>query len=676
MALTQANRRLHLSTVLGTDVLLLTSFSGSEEMSRLFRYQLEMISDDAGIKPQDIVGTPVGWSVERGDGSRRHFHGYVSGLSRGDVDREDRRNYSVEVVPWLWFLTQTSDCKIFQEKDVPTITDEVLADFGGSDYDTDFQLSHKQWEYCVQYRETDFNFLSRLWEQEGIFYYFKHEQGAHKLVLTDHKNGYYPLPESEVDLPPDEGGRAIDDHLTDWQRRFQFVSGKYVQRDFNFETPTNDLETKTDTIIDLPYVKDFEVYDYPGEYADKDAGKGETKVRMEEEETTQEVVDGASLCRTFQVGGTFKIGQHRDGSEEGSEVVITSIHHVGNEPLVFETGTDAGVDYRNSFSCIPAERVFRPSRCTAKPVISGVQTAIVTGPPSEEIYPDEYGRVKCQFHWDRYGSYDDKSSCWIRVSQVHAGLGFGGIDIPRIGEEVVVSFIEGDPDRPLITGRVYHKDNMPPYGLPDSKNISGMKSNSTKGGGGYNEYVMDDTKGNELIREHGQFDKDSTIENDLREHVLNNRSRDVAVDETISIGNDQSITIGNNQTLQVGVGRTITVGATQDASIGADLNENVASNRTTAIGADDTLNVSSNQKHAVGSNRETNVGSNDTLKVGSTLSVSAGQTIELSAGTKIKLAVGGSVIEITPAGITITGPKVTSSAQAIHEITGALVKIN
>lgn len=333
MALQQQNRSLHLTTSLGKDVLLLTSFSGTEEMSRLFRYQLELISDDVGIKPQDIVGTAVGWSSELPSGSRRHWNGYVSQLARGDVDDKGRRNYRVEVVPWLWFLTQTSDCKIFQDKKIPDIIGEVLGDFAFADYKPDFQLDHKKWEYCVQYRETDFNFLSRLMEQEGIFYYFKHRDGAHQMVITDHKNGYDSLPESKVDFPVDTGSSAIADHLTSWERRFQYVSGKYAQRDFNFKTPSTDLKVESKTVVDLPDIAKYELYDYPGEYPDKEAGGAETKLRMEAEESRHDVVNGTSLCKTFQVGGTFEVGDHRDTAEQGAKLVITSIHHAASESM-------------------------------------------------------------------------------------------------------------------------------------------------------------------------------------------------------------------------------------------------------------------------------------------------------------------------------------------------------
>jgi type VI secretion system secreted protein VgrG len=264
--------------------------------------------------------------------------------------------------------------------------------------------------------------------------------------------------------------------------------------------------------------------------------------------------------------------------------------------------------------------------------VQGVQTAVVTGPSGEEIHTDQYGRVKVQFHWDRRGKKDDTTSCWMRVSQIHAGKSFGGIDIPRIGDEVIVSFLEGDPDMPLISGRVYHAESMPPFGLPAAKNISGLKSNSTLGGGGYNEYVMDDTKGNELIREHGQFDKDSTIEHDLREHVLHDRSRDVTNNETVKVGNNRSKTIGKDETTKVGVNRTETVGKNETIAIGSNRSEVVGKNETIGIGANRTETVGKNESITVGKSRSKKVGKNESAKIGSSQSTQIGKNQGIKVG--------------------------------------------
>jgi type VI secretion system secreted protein VgrG len=669
MPLEQASRSLKLHTPLGENKLLLTAFQGQEEMSRLFEFDLEMISDDNAISARDLVGKNVTFSIERGDGSQRYFNGFVSRFAAGDEDDEGRRNYRARVVPWLWFLTRTSDCRIFQKKKIPDIVEQIFGDLGFSDFDrSKLKGAHPQWEYCVQYRETDFQFVSRLLEQEGIYYFFKHEQGKHTLVLADQKTGYEKCAEGEVDFPRDSGSAAVADHVTCWEHAYEFRTGKWAHTDFNFETPSKSLMTTEQTVVSLPGVDKYECYDYPGQFGTTADGAPLAKARMEEEELGYDMVQGDSTCKSFCPGYKFSVGQHRSDSEMGTGYVLTAVRHWASEPLGYETGGGhSGPVYRNSFVCIPDSVVFRPARITAKPVMRGCQTAIVTGPRGEEIYPDKYGRVKVQFHWDREGKRDENSSCWIRVSQVHAGKGWGMMLIPRVGEEVIVDFLEGDPDRPIIVGRVYHAENMPPYELPSSKNLYGLKSNSTQGGGGFNEYVFDDTKGSELIREHGQYDKESVIEHDLRNTIHNNRTDQIDVDDSETVGNNQQVSIGNNQTISVGNNRALKVGNNQNVEVGNNRTLTVAENRSASVGGDDDLTVSGAQKIGVSG------------------------AIEISSDTSITLTVGGSSIKIEPASVSIKSvkvtvegeamieskaPMITSQADAINEVKGAMVKLN
>jgi type VI secretion system secreted protein VgrG len=695
MAIDQATRLLNLQTPLGENELVLTSFSGREEMSRLFQFQLDMISDNNAITAADIVGKNITFSVVKQDDSPRHFNGFVSRFFAGDEDVEGRREYRAEVVPWLWFLTRTTDCRIFQNKKSTDIIEQIFQDLGFSDFEIQAKGNHPQREYCVQYRETDFNFVSRLMEEEGIFYYFAHEDGKHTLKIADSKSAYVDCEEKEVDYPKDRGSEAMEDHILSWEHRYEFRTGKVAHTDYNFKTPSTSLMTNEQTVMKLPGVSKYEFYDYPGLYGTTGDGQPLAKVRMEEEEAEHDVVDATGLCKTFTPGGKFTIREHVSSSEEGKKFVITSIEHVAYEPRGYETGTPEGPEYRNQFTCIPDSVTFRPARLTQKPFVRGPQTALVTGPAGEEIYPDEFGRVKVQFPWDREGKKDENSSCWVRVSQVHAGKGFGGIDIPRIGEEVIVDFLEGDPDQPIIIGRVYHAENMPPFGLPGSKNISGLKSNSTLGGGGYNEYVMDDTKGNELIREHGQYDKDSTIEHDLREHVLHDRSRDVTNNETILIGNNRSKHVKNNETTKVDANRTETVGKDETITINGNRTEtvakdekitinggrtesvakdekitisggrteNVAKDESITIGASRTESVSKNEQVTVGEGRTHSVGKNDTLSVGKVLAVTAGDQISFTTGKASIVMKKDGTILISGKDITITGSgKITGKA--------------
>lgn len=693
MALQQKSRQLNFACNLGTDTLFLDAFDGTEEMGRLYRYELRLISDNPGLQANQLVGTPVQWAIQLPDESKRFWSGFVQQMSLGDVDADGRRSYRLTVVPWFWFLTQTNDCRIFQDKTVPEIIDEVLKDFGGAQYQTNFSLSHRKLEYCVQYRESDFNFLSRLMEQEGITYYFKHTSGGHEMVLVDHVGGYYDLPESTVDLPWDKGRIAIEDHLTSWKRRYQFLPGKYAQQDYNFKTPSTNLLAKSDTIVKLPGNSNLEIYDYPGEYIDKGEGNQDTKVRIEERETSYEAVIAASLCKTFQVGGRFKVGQHQDPSERGKQVVITTIEHHAQESLRYESGdNDIDFDYRNEIQCQPHDRVFRTSRSTPKPTISGIQTAIISGPPGEEIYPDEYGRVKVQFHWDRYGKRDENSSCWMRVSQVHAGAGFGGIDLPRIGEEVIVSFLEGDPDRPMITGRVFHAQNMPPFKLPDEKTRSGLKSKTYKGGG-FNELSLDDTPGKEQIRIHGQYNMDTVIENDETHKIGNNRTKDIGVDEVMTIGNNQKLTVGVNKTVDVGTNHDETIGANQTIKVGSNQVSSIGSNQSTTVSASQKNSVGSTKTETVGMMSNEMVGFMKTTNVGVVYSILSGAAMntavgfvsaeevglvkKIIVGSKLEIVVGASKLVMESGGkVTIEGTEFLFSSSGNVKINGSIIDLN
>ena len=650
MALKQETRFLSLQTPLGENELLLTAFRGHEELSRLFHFELEMISDNAAIQATDIVGKNVTFSVKLADDSPRVFNGFVSRFSAGD-EEHGRRNYRAEIVPWLWFLTQTADCRIFQNMTVPDIIEQIFQDLGFSDYETsEIRGDHKEWEYCVQYRETDFNFVSRLMEQEGIFYYFRHEDGKHTLVLADQKGAYKDCSENEVEYPPSQAPQAITDHITSWEHRYEFRPGKWAQTDYNFETPSSDLMTQTNTIVKLPGVDKYEIYDYPGEYPDKGAGDGETKIRMEEEEVPHDVVYAASTCKTFTPGGKFTVAVHRSSSEEGKTFVIASIQHSATEPMAYEAGGAVGEDYSNTFTCIPDSVTFRPARVTPKPIVSGCQTAVVVGPSGEEIYTDEYGRVKVQFFWDREGKKDENSSCWIRVAQNWAGEKWGIVFNPRIGQEMVVDFLEGDPDRPIITGRVYNAEQMPPYNLPAEQTKSTLKTRSSKDGSAdnFNELRFEDKKGEEEIYLHAERDFNRAVENN----------------DTLKVGfdkkdpGDQTIEIWNNRTETVKQGdekvtieqghRTVTVGQGNDTHLIRKGDRSVQIDL-----GNDTLNI----------------------KMGNqTTKLDLGKS-ETQAMQSIELKVGQSSIKLDQSGVTIKGMKISVDGQLMTEVKGLMTQV-
>ena len=557
MALTQDNRPLAVTTPLGKDVLLLRRFSGHEAMSRLFSFELDLVSEVApAIDFDDIVGKAVTISVKHGGGTR-FFNGIVSRFSQG-ANEGALACYQAEVVPSFWLLTRTADCRIFQRMTVPEIVAKIFNDLGLTNFRMAVQGGMERREFCVQYRETDFHFVSRLLEQYGLYYFFEHTYGKHTLVIANTPASYQTCNPESVQFQA-AAAPAPSGVVHGFEKRQEIRPGKWSMTDYNFETPNVSLAV---TASSAGPSQTLEVYDFPGEYAQRLDGETLVKIRLEEEETFRQFARGASECPQFIPGARFKISGNSRPDLDGT-YVLTSVAHSAVEPGYVPAGGVAGFSYENSFSCIPSAVPFRPGRTTPRPVVRGSQTAEVVGVGGEEIHTDKFGRVKVQFHWDREGRRDENSSCWIRVSHPWAGHHWGTIHIPRIGQEVVVDFLEGDPDQPIIIGRVYNAEQMPPYPLPAGAVVSGTKSTTTKGGGGSNEISMDDTKGKERITVHAQSDMQMTVGHDLSEAVARN--------ETVSIGNARSQTVGANETLTVGANRTVSVGRDDALDVGRNL---------------------------------------------------------------------------------------------------------
>ena len=519
MALTQDNRHIAIQTPLGKDVLLLEGFSGTEGLSRLFRYDVRLLSEvNHTIAFKDIVGKPVTISVKHAKGTR-FINGIVRRFSQGGGD-PTLASYRAEVVPTLWMLTQTADCRIFQNKTVPEIIQAILKEKGVTDFELNLSGSPQPREFCVQYRETDFNFICRLMEQEGIFYFFKHADGKHTLVLGNSPGAHPACTPATARFHWTFGATVLnDDVVTEFAMEQQIRSGKFAMTDYNFTMPkTNLLVLASNPSGDAK----LDIYDYPGEYQKRDEGERLVRIRIEEEEAGVRIGSGAGGCAQFVAGHTFTLSEFRRNDLNDAYVLLEVSHDATQNGYVSGQGGDHS--YQNTFLCMPLATPFRPPRVTPRPVVQGSQTAEVVGVPGEEIFTDPYGRVKVQFHWDREGKRNEQSSCWIRVSQPWAGKGWGSVSIPRIGQEVVVDFLEGDPDQPIIIGRVYNAEQAPPYTLPAGGVVSGIKSNSTKGGGGYNEIALDDTKGKELIRIHGQYRPDR--DDRARPHQVGRQRRD------------------------------------------------------------------------------------------------------------------------------------------------------
>lgn len=667
---TQDGHLIAVKTPLGKDELYLKSFRGQEEFSRLFRYDLELWADTPSIDAKAIVGKNITVSIRYPDDSERYFNGIVGRFAyTGTGDRFS--SFRVEMVPEFWFLTRTADCKIFQNKKVPDIIQEVFASAEYKNFDlSKVTGSHPQREYCVQYRESDFNFVSRLMEEEGIFYFFKHDDGKHTLVLADNTSAYENCKEHEVTFRRNTAGHF--DMLTGWEHQVTFTSGKWAHTDYHFETPKSNLKAEASTTVPLDGVKKYEVFDYPGEYTEKKVGDSLVRLRMEQEEVGHDMVQGASVCRSFTPGGKFKVREHLNSHENGKTYVITSISHA--VAIEGYPGGDAAAtfEYVNEFQCVPDSVVIRPARTTPKPSISGVQTAVVVGPQGEEIWPDKYGRVKVQFFWDRYGQKDDKSSCWIRCLHSSAGRNWGTMSIPRIGQEVVVTYEDGDPDRPLIAGLVYNADQMPAYTLPDEKTKSYVKTNTSSGGDGFNEIRFEDQKDEEQIFVHAERDLDVRVKNDVRRRVYGNQHEIIGWEEDGQKGGDHRVLVHQDQHVNIERDRIehiegnarVMIG-NGEAGQGGKLDVVVEKRESRQIGADGlhvTVQGDCNQK--VGGGVSLTVAGNHHEKVGAdyavvsdagNVHVKGAMNVVIEAGLQLTLKVGGNFLSITPAGVSVQG---------------------
>jgi type VI secretion system secreted protein VgrG len=511
-------------------------------------------------------------------------------------------------------------------------------------------------------------------EQYGIFYFFEHEKEKHTLVLADNPDAHQPCPEQPKAKWNPQGSKSLtEDVVTTLEVEKIFRPGKYALTDYNFETPSTSLLSEIDTTIAVGGNTKYEVYDYPGEYENKGQGKTLVKVRMEEQELKHLYVTGTSSCRAFSTGYRFDFEDY-SRADLNQAYVLTTVSHSASVGDTYSTGKtgDGTESYRNAFTCMPHTVPFRPPQITPKPIIQGPQTAVIVGPSGEEIYSDKYGRVKAQFHWDREGKRDENSSCWIRVSQNWAGKQWGAMFVPRIGQEVIVEFLEGDQDRPIITGRIYNAEQMPPYALPANQTQSGVKSNSSKGGGGSNELRFEDKKGSEEVYLHGQKDWTIAIENDKNQtvghdetlSVGNNRTKKVGVDQSEDIGSNKTIHVGANhtesidanKTLTVGgnhgetisgnetinvntasahtiaLARALTIGAAYQVTVGAGMNETIGAAKAEEIGAVKSVNVGGNSSENVGANKSVDAASNISENAGKNISSKAGKSISAEAG--------------------------------------------
>lgn len=664
-------RVMEITTPLGADVLLFHGMHASEELGRLGEYQLDLLSRKGDIKMDDILGKNVTVKLALPDDKTRYYNGYVTRFSQGGKDGFYHRYFAV-VRPWLWFLTRTADCRIFQDMTVPDIIKKVFGDHETADFKLELTNPYRKWTYCVQYRETDFNFVSRLMEEEGIYHYVKHTDGHNTVVLTDSYSGHAAFPGAkEIHfISPEKLARPDIEHISSWDFAREIQPGVYVHDDYDLERPSVELQTKK--VVPRTYApSNYEVFDYPGHYLQKADGEQYASVRIDEYGSQFEVAHASTNVRGLNVGYLFSLLDCERADQNREHLVVAATYDL--EFSDYEALPDrGGSSYRCSFVAMSSKQQFRPKRSTPKPFVQGPQTAVVVGPAGDEIYTDKFGRVKVQFHWDRLGKKDQNSSCWIRVSHPWAGKGWGSVATPRIGQEVIVDFLEGDPDQPIITGRVYNAELQPPFGFPAGAVLSGTKSQTHKGAG-FNELSMDDTAGKERVFVHGQYNMDTVVEHDQTSTIHNNRTDKVDVDDSETVGGnqkqhvvknqnvnidiDRTEAVGANETITVGGNRSITVSKSETATVALQRTHSVGINETISVGAAQEITVGGLQAITVGAAQTINVGANQSTSVGAAQSttVGAAQTVKVGAAQNVDVAAAANLKVGGDQGIKVTG---------------------
>ena len=643
MPLTQTDRLMSIKTPLppnmfGEDALILNGFTGPEAISQLFRYDCDLLGEGDPIAFEDIIGQRVTIQLVLASDEIRYFNGFISSFVHLKSER-GINHYRAEMVPWLWFLTRSASCRIFpiphqqavpgeSEPDDTTkivkIIERVFKEFGFTDYrfHEDINLPFDPREFCVQYRETAFNFVSRLLEQYGIFYYFEHEQDKHTLVLGHTPAAHQTIGGVDLHFVHYEPTSRMLEHdaITHMEFGKHIRAGKFTHRDFNFsmnKTARHLNHSGETTQYPLGGNERYEIYDYPAEVGNRAQIDALGKIRMEEEQAQHYRIGGKSTCRLFSSGYSFSLLDYVPASFDDT-YLLTSVRHEGSMGNTYiADGGGGGEGYANTFTCMPLTIPFRPAQRTPKPVVQGPQTAIVVGPDGEEIWCDEYGRIKVQFHWDRDGQYDEESSCFVRVSQIWAGKQWGAQFIPRIGHEVIIEFLGGDPDRPMVTGCLYNAENKPPYPLPDEQTKSGIKSCSTKPGEGSNEIRFEDKKGEEQLFLHAERQQENRVEKDSLEWVGQDRHLIIMQDQREEVHGDKHLTVHGDQNQKID--------GTLSLETGSDLQEKVGGNH----------GVEASEIHLKGS---TNV--------------------IIEAGASITLKAGGGFVVVGPSGVTISGTPV------------------
>jgi type VI secretion system secreted protein VgrG len=689
----QEDRNLYLETPLGANQLLLNHFNGHEAISELFSFHLAVLAEPStSVAFEKLIGQQVSFGVLGGllGMGNRDFDGIAIQVAQG-ARLDDFYEYEITVAPKIWKLTRTFRSRIFQHITVPDILKEL---FEG--YDVDYQIvgTFEERNYCTQYQESDFDFASRLMEEEGIYYYFQFpDRGEHTMVIANTPQSHDDLPgdDPSVLFEPVEGGLRDDERITHWHKAQNWTSGKYTLWDHHFQLPGKNLMADQPVMSSVQVGSvahqlnlgnaDMEVYEHPGRYAyrfdgiDKAGGeqpddlqkifkdnKRTVGIRMDQTETPALLISGAGNHRMFTAGHKFLLLR---GIVPDGKYVILSVSHDASEGSFRSGDEDDKPSYRNAFACLPFALPFRPARRRQVPRIAGPVSGVVVGPEGEEIFTDKYGRVKVQLYWDREGDFDIDSSCWMQVATPWAGQNWGSIHIPRIGQEVLVSFLEGDPDHPVVMGSVYNPDQMPPYNLPDHKTVSTLKSRSTKKGGkgNFNELRFEDLKGKEQVFFHAERDMDERVKAESREWIGANRSLLVKANQKEHVGSGKHSNVNANYVFATGGDKHIQtkgniyekIGGNHEWTLTGDNTDQIKGNTCVTVNGDHKENVDGKVSLTVGKSLEEKTGTKFAHEAGQEIHLKAGMKIVIEAGMELTLKVGGNFIDISAAGISIVG---------------------
>jgi type VI secretion system secreted protein VgrG len=509
------------------DKLVLCRFNGAEGLSELFTYTIEALSETKDIDFDEALGSKCTVSIKIFDRTR-HFNGVLV-EAQWIGERKPDFVYRLVLRPWLWLKSRESDCRIFANMDASEIIMKVLTEGGLGTVNKRLTDNYNKIEYYVQYRETNLNFVTRVMEEFGIYYFFEHQDGEHTLILADSKSSHLPVPGGEtIPYHPLLAKAARqEEHLTHWVPGRRFNTGKVELNDYDYFKPSADMLSRHESASSYQNSK-LEVYDYPGRYVETNDGDKLAQVRLEAEQATDRRCQAEGFAVSLCPGAKVTLKEHPTQNKE--YLIVRAMHSLSTE--LFRSGSAPAEEeaYSGRYEFLPSDTPFRSPLLTPRPVVRGPQTAKVVG--DGEIDVDKHGRIKVQFHWDR----NEDESRRVRIGQVWSGKKWGGIFIPRVGMEVIVEFLEGDPDQPLVVGTVYNDEYKPPYDLPGDKNIAGWKSESTEGGGGYNEFIFDDTKGSELIRIHAEKDRKTHVKNDHDEYIGNKMTVEAKLEMKLIVG--------------------------------------------------------------------------------------------------------------------------------------------